>query len=163
MRVDLLLEVADIDRLTRTALARINADELLPDEERGPAGEAVSRDPAEAIAYLVDPIELVEGLPGVELARASWSSETVDADDEGPWLDDEYDDGEDGEDGNDGVAVDGYAPGHFDTGLRSPHEEEGVEEYDTPGPDRPAGPEGDGETTGGAPDPGGYGRLNGSA
>ncbi|MBB0231565.1 hypothetical protein [Streptomyces calidiresistens] len=110
VRVDLLLEVADIERLTRTALARIHADELLPDEERGPAGEAVSRDPAEAIAYLVDPIELVDGLPGVELARASWSSETVDADDEDSWLDDEYDDEyeENGPDGSPGAGTDGH-------------------------------------------------------
>ncbi|WP_267941280.1 hypothetical protein [Streptomyces sp. ST2-7A] len=148
VRIDLLLEVADIERLTRMALARISADELLPDEERGPAGEAVSRDPAEAIAYLVDPIELVDGLPGVELARASWSSETVDADDEGGWLDDEDDEDEGyGDDDEDYADGGGEERDTVDAETREPHRDgNGTETYDT-----------------GSPAPGGYGRLNGSA
>ncbi|MFC4492798.1 hypothetical protein ACFPA8_01435 [Streptomyces ovatisporus] len=77
LRVDLVVEIADAQALTRSALARVEGDELMPDEEREHARETVAGDAGEAIAYLVDPFDLVRELPGVELAHASWGSEEV--------------------------------------------------------------------------------------
>ncbi len=74
-----MLEVADPDRLTSVARQRVDDDELMPDAERLAARDAVAGEPAEAIAYLVEPIALVTDLPGVELAHASWSSEPAEA------------------------------------------------------------------------------------
>ncbi|UGY93333.1 hypothetical protein [Streptomyces gobiensis] len=80
LQVELVLEVADAAELGRAALEHIEGDEFMPDEERGHATTAVNGDAAEAIAYLVDPLDLVNGVPGVELTQASWSSETIDYD-----------------------------------------------------------------------------------
>lgn len=77
LRVDLVVEIADPAALAGSALARVEGDELMPDEERAHARETVSADAGEAIAYLVDPFDLVRELPGVELAHASWGSEEV--------------------------------------------------------------------------------------
>lgn len=94
LHVELVLEVADPSGLSRAALTRIRDDELMPDGEREQATAAVGGDPAEAVAYLVDPIDLVRGVPGVELAQASWSSGSAEYDpDAGAWqLDDLADD-----------------------------------------------------------------------
>ncbi|PKV87501.1 hypothetical protein BX283_5100 [Streptomyces sp. TLI_146] len=102
LRVDLVLEIDDPEALTGAALERIAADELLPDQERAHARSAVREDEAEALAYLVDPFDLVAEVPGVELAQASWSSEEIeyDPDDEDWDLDEE--DESDEEDGDDG-------------------------------------------------------------
>ncbi|MEE1927845.1 hypothetical protein V1J52_06510 [Streptomyces sp. TRM 70351] len=82
LQVELVLEVADPDGLGRAAAEHVAADEFMPDEERRDATAAVRADTAEAIAYLVDPIDMVSALPGVELAQASWSSERADYDPE---------------------------------------------------------------------------------
>ncbi|MFD8292264.1 hypothetical protein ACFV2B_29145 [Streptomyces lavendulae] len=82
LRVDLVLEVSDSDALIGAALSHIKADEFMPDEERGHAESAVREDECEALAYLVDPTDLVAELAGVELAQASWSSEPVEYDPE---------------------------------------------------------------------------------
>ncbi|WP_344069679.1 hypothetical protein [Streptomyces crystallinus] len=102
LRVDLVLEIDDPEALTGAALERIAADELLPDQERAHAESAVREDEAEALAYLVDPFDLVAEVPGVELAQASWSSEEIeyDPDDEDWDLDEEDEDDE--EEGHDG-------------------------------------------------------------
>lgn len=97
LRVELVVEVADPEALTRAALHRIDGDELMPDEERGQAREIVERDAGEAIAYLVDPVDLVAELPGVELAQASWGSEVA-----GGGLDD-WDDAVEEEDEDEGA------------------------------------------------------------
>ena len=81
LRVELVVEIADPQALTRSALNRVEGDELMPDEERAHAREIVAGDAGEAIAYLVDPFDLVRELPGVELAHASWGSEEVGSDD----------------------------------------------------------------------------------
>lgn len=56
----------------------------------------MTEDTAEALAYLVDPFDLVSQVPGVELQQASWSSERIDYDPDSPeWdldEDDEYED-----------------------------------------------------------------------
>ncbi|MFK4109398.1 hypothetical protein [Streptomyces sp. NPDC002176] len=75
LRVELVLEVLDDDELTKAALRRIATDPELPDAERAQAEGAVTEDTAEALAYLVDPFDLVSEVPGVELQQASWSSE----------------------------------------------------------------------------------------
>ncbi|AQA12339.1 MULTISPECIES: hypothetical protein [Streptomyces] len=80
LRVDLVVEIADPDQLRRATYEQIDGDESLAEEERGHARRMVESDEAEALAYLVEPFELVEEVPGVELVQASWSSEHVDYD-----------------------------------------------------------------------------------
>lgn len=87
-----------MEAITGAALRRIAADSDMPADERVHAENAVTEDTAEALAYLVDPFDLVGEVPGVELAQASWSSEGIDYDPDSPeWGLDEDDDGEDEE------------------------------------------------------------------
>ncbi|CAM5404894.1 putative protein OS=Streptomyces alboniger OX=132473 GN=CP975_22145 PE=4 SV=1 [Streptomyces alboniger] len=96
LRVELVLEVDDAGAVAGAALGRIAGDSDLPIEERAHAESAVTEDTAEALAYLVDPFDLVKEVPGVELAQASWSSEEIDYDPDSPdWDLDEDDDHED--------------------------------------------------------------------
>ncbi|CAL9543200.1 hypothetical protein SUDANB96_04300 [Streptomyces sp. enrichment culture] len=99
--MELVLEVDDVEAVTGAALARISEDEEMPDTERAHAESAVTEDTAEALAYLVDPFDLVGEVPGVELHQASWSSELIDYDPDAPDWDLDEDDGfgddEDGE------------------------------------------------------------------
>ncbi|MCQ4043359.1 hypothetical protein ACFOSC_02040 [Streptantibioticus rubrisoli] len=74
LQVDLVMEITDTDELTRAAVEQIDGDEFMPDDERAHARDAVQRDEAEALAYLIDPFGLVNGVSGVELVQASWSS-----------------------------------------------------------------------------------------
>ncbi|MFB0632207.1 hypothetical protein [Streptomyces sp. AB3(2024)] len=92
--MDLVLEVSDSDALIGAALTHIKADEFMPDEERGHAESAVREDECEALAYLVDPTDLVAELAGVELAQASWSSEPVEYDPESLEWDLDEEDGD---------------------------------------------------------------------
>ncbi|GHE04233.1 hypothetical protein GCM10010339_34790 [Streptomyces alanosinicus] len=98
--MELVLEVQDEDQVTKAALRRIAADPELPQAERTQAEGAVTEDTAEALAYLVDPFDLVGEVPGVELQQASWSSERIDYDPDSPdWdLDEDGEYGEDDED-----------------------------------------------------------------
>lgn len=100
--MELVLEVEDADEVTKAALDRIAEDPELPDEERTHAEAAVTEDTAEAIAYLVDPFDLVSEVPGVELQQASWSSERISYDPDSPDWDLDEDDGEDDEE-EDGI------------------------------------------------------------
>ncbi|RAJ86428.1 hypothetical protein K377_03276 [Streptomyces sp. PsTaAH-137] len=99
LKVELVLEVVDGEALTGGALQRVAesaAEGELPEGERAHAESAVQEDEAEAVAYLVDPFDLVADVPGAELVQASWSSEQVDYDPDSPdWDLDEDDDGED--------------------------------------------------------------------
>jgi hypothetical protein len=97
LRVELVVEVDDQEAVTRAALARIAEDPDMPDEERAHAEGAVTEDTAEALAYLVDPFDLVGEVPGVELAQASWSSEQIDYDPDSPDWDLDEDDVEEDE------------------------------------------------------------------
>ncbi|WP_395574628.1 hypothetical protein [Streptomyces sp. BK79] len=95
IRVDLVLEVDDEEAVTGAALQSIADDTDLSDAERAHAESAVTEDTAEALAYLVDPFDLVSAVPGVELQQASWSSEQIDYDpDSTEWDLDEDDGGE---------------------------------------------------------------------
>lgn len=89
-----MLEVSDSEALISAALEHIKADEFMPDEERGHAESAVREDESEALAYLVDPTDLVAELPGLELAQASWSSEPVEYDPESLEWDMDEEDGD---------------------------------------------------------------------
>jgi hypothetical protein len=98
--VELVLEVENEQAVTAAALKRIAGEDGLPDAERAHAEGAVTEDTAEALAYLVDPFDLVSEVPGVELQQASWSSERVDYDPDSPdWDLDEDDDAVAEEDG----------------------------------------------------------------
>ncbi|MEU0436755.1 hypothetical protein [Streptomyces sp. NPDC006290] len=98
LRVELVLEIDDADAVTKAALRRIGDDADMPADERSHAEGAVTEDTAEALAYLVDPFDLVSEVPGIELAQASWSSEPIDYDPDSPdWDIDEDDADEDGE------------------------------------------------------------------
>ncbi|MFB7246818.1 hypothetical protein CW362_39915 [Streptomyces populi] len=100
LRVEIVLEIDDADAVTRAALDRIGDDADMPADERAHAEGAVTEDTAEALAYLVDPFDLVSEVPGVELAQASWSSEPIDYDPDSPdWGADEDDADEDDEEG----------------------------------------------------------------
>ncbi len=97
LSVELVIEVDDENALTKAALERMAADPEIPAEERASAESTVTEDTAEALAYLVDPFDLVGEVPGVELAQASWSSEEIDYDPDSPdWDLDEDDDDLDG-------------------------------------------------------------------
>lgn len=72
-QAELVLEVADGEVLRAAALSRIAGDTFMPLQERVHAEAAVGNDESEALAYLIDPADLVTALPGVELVQASWS------------------------------------------------------------------------------------------
>lgn len=93
--MEIVLEVDDADAVTKSALRRIADEAEMPAAERAHAEGAVTEDPAEALAYLVDPFDLVSQVPGVELQQASWSSERVDYDPDAPEWDLDEDDGDD--------------------------------------------------------------------
>ncbi|WP_330306931.1 MULTISPECIES: hypothetical protein [unclassified Streptomyces] len=98
LRVELVLEVDDAAAVTKAALRRIADDTDMPVDERTHAENAVTEDTAEALAYLIDPFDLVSEVPGIELAQASWSSEPIDYDPDSPdWDLDEDDADEDDE------------------------------------------------------------------
>lgn len=107
LRVELVVEVDDSGELSSSALRRIAEDEHMPAEERLHAETAVKEDDAEALAYLVDPFDLVSQVPGVELSQASWSSEQIDYDPDSP----DWDPDEDDDDDEDGAADEAVAGG----------------------------------------------------
>ncbi|WP_405723985.1 hypothetical protein OG607_16750 [Streptomyces sp. NBC_01537] len=73
LQVELVLEVTDSGQLAGAALDHIGGDDFMPDDERSHAEAAVKQDESEALAYLVDPFDLVTTVPGIELVQASWS------------------------------------------------------------------------------------------
>lgn len=102
VRVDLVVEIDSAEAVAEAAQRRIEDDPDMPAHERVHANSAVMEDTAEALAYLVDPFDLVSGVPGVELAQASWSSEQIEYDPDA--LEWELD-GEDDADDDDGEAA----------------------------------------------------------
>ncbi|MFF8725288.1 hypothetical protein ACF073_02205 [Streptomyces sp. NPDC015171] len=103
LRVELVLEVQDDGEVTKAALRRLAGDSEVPQAERAQAEAAVTEDTAEALAYLVDPFDLIREVPGVELQQASWSSERIDYDPDSPDWDLDEDDGLGDEDDEDGI------------------------------------------------------------
>jgi hypothetical protein len=82
LQIELIVEIADEKALQVAALDQVRADEFLEDEERAEAVAAIEIDPAGAIAHFVDPVAMLEGVPGVELAEATWESQPVEYDPE---------------------------------------------------------------------------------
>ncbi|MEU2244831.1 hypothetical protein ACI2LO_33755 [Streptomyces sp. NPDC033754] len=80
LRVDVVLEIDGPAELTEAAEGRINGDEFMPEDERVQARAAARDDSAEALAYLVEPFDLIRGVPGIEMVQASWSTEEVEYD-----------------------------------------------------------------------------------
>ncbi|MFE7510962.1 hypothetical protein [Streptomyces sp. NPDC057540] len=80
LRVDVVLEIDGPAELTEAAVARIDGDEFMPEEERVQARAAAREDSAEALAHLVEPFDLIRDVPGIEMVQASWSSEEVEYD-----------------------------------------------------------------------------------
>ncbi|KUL38606.1 hypothetical protein ADL22_17700 [Streptomyces sp. NRRL F-4489] len=98
LHVELVMEVTDADRLTGAAVDHIKGEAAVPEDERRQSLETVRDDPAEALAHLIDPFDLVTGVPGTELAQASWSSEEMtDYDPDAEWDAAEWDLAEDAE------------------------------------------------------------------
>ncbi|WP_137993707.1 hypothetical protein [Streptomyces vilmorinianum] len=111
LRVDVVLEIDGPEELTEAAVGRIDADEYMPEDERVHARSAVREDSAEALAYLIEPFDLVSEVPGIELVQASWSSEEVEYDpDAQEWDLDEEDGDEDDADDADDEEEDDRAP-----------------------------------------------------
>jgi hypothetical protein len=101
LKAELVLEVTAADELRGSALSHIEADTFMPAAERDHARSAVGTDESEALAYLVDPSELVAGIPGIELVQASWSCAHTEYDphaQHGDW-DEDRDGGDEGDDG----------------------------------------------------------------
>ncbi|MFJ1599261.1 hypothetical protein [Streptomyces sp. NPDC088261] len=106
LRVELVLEIDGPEPLSAAALDRIVTDDTMREDERAHAQATVRQDPAEALAYLVEPYDLVRDVPGVELAQASWTSEEIDYDpDAVEWALDE-DDEEGDDEGDEGAGGD---------------------------------------------------------
>lgn len=130
LQIDLVVEIEDSVALTGAALQRIEDDAGRPDgghpddlgtegplseisdvddmhgmseEERVHAISAVQQDEAEALAYLIDPFDLIGDVPGVDLAQASWSGEEIDYDPNSPDWHLDMDDDDEGEDGGSGA------------------------------------------------------------
>ncbi|MEU2115483.1 hypothetical protein ABZ567_07465 [Streptomyces sp. NPDC016459] len=99
LRVDVVLEIDGPAELAEAAVGRIDADEFMPEEERVHARTAAREDSAEALAYLVEPFDLIRDVPGIEMVQASWSSEEVEYDPDALEWDLGEEDEEDGEDG----------------------------------------------------------------
>ncbi|MEG3630601.1 hypothetical protein [Streptomyces poriticola] len=123
LRVDLVLEVEDEEAVTGAALQRVADDMEMPDAERAHAESAVAEDAAEALAYLVDPFDLVGEVPGVELQQASWSSEQIDYDpDSADWEleDEDEDEGRESREGEDPDEEEGAGYAGYDEGGGRP-------------------------------------------
>ncbi|MFE1908700.1 hypothetical protein ACFW96_34320 [Streptomyces gardneri] len=109
LRVDLVLEIDGPAELTEAAEGRIDGDEFMPEEERVQARAAAREDSAEALAYLVEPFDLIREVPGIEMVQASWSTEEVEYDPDALEWDlgeedgeAEYEEGTEGDEDTDG-------------------------------------------------------------
>jgi hypothetical protein len=100
LKVELVLEIHDASALSGAALERIAEDAEVSGlgvlgEDRTHAELTVREDPAEALAHLVDPVDLVDGIPGAELVQAGWTSEQIDYDPDAMEWDLDEEDGAD--------------------------------------------------------------------
>lgn len=82
LQIEIIAEVVDEDALRSAAVTQVNADDNLEPEEREEALQAIEIDPTGAIAHFVDPVALIDAIPGVELAEAGWETEPVEYDPE---------------------------------------------------------------------------------
>jgi hypothetical protein len=140
LQVELVLEVSGPGELRDAALDRIGSDAYMPPRERLHAREAVGKDESEALAYLVDPADLLSAVPGVDLVQASWSCAPTEYDpDSDEWnLDEDDSADEDLEVGPDDSGADRDRD-HYDLDAdradradRGPYRESEETEDDTP-------------------------------
>ncbi|WP_034088775.1 hypothetical protein [Streptacidiphilus albus] len=82
LQIELIAEIVDEKALASAALEQVRDDAFLEDEERAEAVAAIEIDPAGSIAHFVDPVAMLSGIPGIELAEATWESQPVDYDPE---------------------------------------------------------------------------------
>jgi hypothetical protein len=82
LQIELIAEIVDEKALQAAALEQVEKDEYLEDDERAEAIEAINVDPTGAIAHFIDPVAMLEAIPGVELAEAGWETQPVDYDEE---------------------------------------------------------------------------------
>ena len=110
LQVELVVEITDPGALAAAALEQVGQDAYMPDDERGHTVEAIRGDATEALACLIDPFDLLEGVPGITLAQASWSCASTEYDPDSDWA---FGEGQDLEDAaDDGVAGFGEDGGH---------------------------------------------------
>ncbi|GAA3007764.1 hypothetical protein GCM10020229_19390 [Kitasatospora albolonga] len=87
LSIEIVAEITDEQALKAAALAQVEADEYLDDEERGQSVEAIELDPSGSLAHFIDPVALLGGVPGTELTSATWESARIDYDpDEETWT-----------------------------------------------------------------------------
>ncbi|MEU9134070.1 hypothetical protein AB0D08_39385 [Kitasatospora sp. NPDC048540] len=82
LTIELIAEITDEQALKAAALAQVDADEYLDDDERAQSVEAIEVDPSGSLAHFVDPVALLGEVPGVELTSATWESAITDYDPE---------------------------------------------------------------------------------
>ncbi|OKI22166.1 hypothetical protein [Streptomyces sp. CB03911] len=87
LSIELIAEITDEQALKTAALAQVENDEYLDDEERTQSVEAIEVDPSGSLAHFIDPVALLGGVPGVELASATWESAQTEFDPEGEGWD----------------------------------------------------------------------------
>ncbi len=78
--LELIVELTDEEALRAAAVESLRTADYLPDEMRADALEAVEEDISEAVTHLIDPHDLIEGVPGIEAHEAEWVSELVEYD-----------------------------------------------------------------------------------
>ncbi|WP_329567051.1 hypothetical protein [Kitasatospora sp. NBC_01266] len=74
LSIELIAEITDEGALKAAALAQVEADEYLDDEERAQSVEAIEVDPSGSLAHFIDPVALLGDVPGIELTQATWES-----------------------------------------------------------------------------------------
>ncbi|GAA0681007.1 hypothetical protein GCM10010193_38400 [Kitasatospora atroaurantiaca] len=74
LTIELIAEITDEQALKAAALAQVEGDEYLDDEERAQSVEAIEVDPSGSLAHFIDPVALLGDVPGVELTSATWES-----------------------------------------------------------------------------------------
>jgi hypothetical protein len=100
LSIELIAEITDEQALKAAALAQVENDEYLDDEERTQSVEAIEVDPSGSLAHFIDPVALLGDVPGIELTSATWESAHTEYDPEDESWDEysvEASDEEDGE------------------------------------------------------------------
>ncbi|MFE0460081.1 hypothetical protein ACFW1A_12620 [Kitasatospora sp. NPDC058965] len=77
LSIELIAEITDEAALKAAALAQVEADEYLDDDERVQSAEAIEVDPSGSLAHFIDPVALLGDVPGIELTQATWESAQV--------------------------------------------------------------------------------------
>ncbi|MFD9126753.1 hypothetical protein [Kitasatospora sp. NPDC059571] len=82
LSIELIAEITDEQALKAAALAQVENDEYLDDEERAQSVEAIEVDPSGSLAHFIDPVALLGDVPGIELTSATWESAQTEFDPE---------------------------------------------------------------------------------